>query len=323
MRAKGGETFQVFSAGSRPANEIHPLAISAMDGHGIDIRSQRPKAFGDLPKRTNQFDYVISVCDMGLEGCPYIPGRRRSCHWELLDPVPLAEALGDAAKARRLFRTTSDIIEEIVDEIIEGHTAAISSGSDVTTVWTNKHFAAMLRDFRHLSELHDPVKAGANMFAILDEARRRSKDPDRYRRIFIAHGHDKGTREEIKTFLLKQTAAIPIILQEIAPVGLTIIEKLEAHSDVVAAIIIVTEDDLATPIIDKGKLKPRARENVIFEMGYFVARLGRNNVCVVSKGNVKLPSDLAGLDFIKFDRERTWKSKVSAFLCRTPFSLSS
>jgi predicted nucleotide-binding protein/protein-tyrosine-phosphatase len=315
MRARGAELFDVYSVGSRPALEVHPLAIAVLDEIGIDIRSQRPKGFGDLPQNI-VFDYVISVCDMDLGGCPFAPGRRKNCHWELLDPAPLAEVLGDPAKGRRLFRTTRDVINQIVEEILDGLTVPSPVGPEVSPVWTNRHFAAILRDFQHLSRLQDPVKAGVKMFSVLEAARKHARDSDAYRRVFVAHGHDKGVREDIKDYLTKTLGMVPVVLQEIMSAGHTIIEKLEAHSDVIAAVIIITEDDLAMLKAEKEKPKRRARENVIFEMGYFVAKLGRPNVCIVRKGHVQLPSDLAGLEVIRFDIESGWKTHIASFMQR-------
>jgi len=83
--------------------------------------------------------------------------------------------------------------------------------------------------------------------------------------------------------------------------GLTIIEKFEKYSNVKYAIILLTPDDIGFPskYIDKPdterELELRARQNVIFEFGYFVGKLTRKNVCCIYKEGVKLPSDLDGL----------------------------
>jgi len=87
--------------------------------------------------------------------------------------------------------------------------------------------------------------------------------------------------------------------------GLTLVEKFERHSDVGYALILTTPDDEGYSISElkksknKRKIESRARQNVIFEWGYFVGKIGRSNVCCVYKEGVTLPSDLAGLVYKK------------------------
>jgi len=123
------------------------------------------------------------------------------------------------------------------------------------------------------------------------------------RKVFIVHGHDKQAISEL-TVILSNLGLKPIVLHEQASEGMTLIEKLEKYSNVGYAFIILTPDDLGTKkdIKDiKTNLKPRARQNVVFEFGLFVGKLGRNKVCCLYKGNVKLPSDLDGLVYIPFN----------------------
>ena len=61
---------------------------------------------------------------------------------------------------------------------------------------------------------------------------------------------------------------------------------------------------------EKQSLKPRARQNVIFELGYFTAKLGRNRVCVLYKGNVEILSDFQGVLYKKMDEENLWKTEL-------------
>ena len=110
-------------------------------------------------------------------------------------------------------------------------------------------------------------------------------------KVFIVHGHD-GELKEALARLLEAQNITPIILSEQANKGKTRIEKFEAYSDVGAAITLFTTDDLGKA---KGnnELKPRARQNVIFEAGYFMGKLGRDKVVVVAE--VEIPSDLQGV----------------------------
>ena len=123
------------------------------------------------------------------------------------------------------------------------------------------------------------------------------------KKIFIVHGHDSQAKSELAV-TLSSLGLKPIILHEQPSEGMTLIEKLEKYSDVGYAFIILTPDDLGTKKDVKNikdSLKPRARQNVVFEFGLFVGKLGRNRVCCLYKGNVKLPSDLDGLVYIPFN----------------------
>jgi predicted nucleotide-binding protein len=111
-------------------------------------------------------------------------------------------------------------------------------------------------------------------------------------KVFIVHGHDEGPRESVARFLEKLNLQ-PIILHEQASRGMTIPEKLIAHGDVGFAVVLLTPDDLGRAKSSADD-QPRARQNVILELGYFVGRLGRAKVCALLKGGVEMPSDYVG-----------------------------
>ena len=102
----------------------------------------------------------------------------------------------------------------------------------------------------------------------------------RSNRTFIVHGHDGEARETVARFL-EGIGYIPVILHEQPNMGRTIIEKVEANSDVGFAIVLLTPDDEGC--VKGGKPEPRARQNVLFELGYFLGRLGRDRVCALKK----------------------------------------
>jgi predicted nucleotide-binding protein len=118
--------------------------------------------------------------------------------------------------------------------------------------------------------------------------------------IFIIHGHDAGTKEEVARFLSK-LGLNPIILHEQANKGKTVIEKFEQHADVPFAIALLTPDDIGASKSEPERLRPRPRQNVLFEFGYFIGKLGRTRVCGLIKGEVEIPSDYSGVLYINFD----------------------
>ena len=127
--------------------------------------------------------------------------------------------------------------------------------------------------------------------------------------IFIVHGRDEGAKDKVARFL-ENLDLKPVILAEMPAKGRTIIEKFEQHAQVGYAIVLLTPDDAGSLQGDENDPKPRARQNVIFELGFFVGRLGRKRVCALTKGTVEIPSDYAGIEYIPFNDTDDWKLKL-------------
>jgi predicted nucleotide-binding protein len=157
------------------------------------------------------------------------------------------------------------------------------------------------------------------------------------RQVFIVHGKDQEAVEELK-LILQGFGLNPIILHEQASGSRTIIEKLERYSKVGYAFVLLTPDDAGYCQYEKriltedygikmtltlqrlrtfakkeydgivgdamktflDILRGRARQNVVFEFGYFVGLLGRDRVCCLYKGDVELPSDMDGIVYVPF-----------------------
>jgi predicted nucleotide-binding protein len=130
--------------------------------------------------------------------------------------------------------------------------------------------------------------------------------PINARKIFIVHGHDNELKQTVARFIEK-LGLIPIILHEKENTGLTIIEKFEKFSEVNYSIVLMSPDDVGNSVMESKNLKPRARQNVIFELGYFYGKLGRKNVCAIVKGDIEIPSDNDGIIYIAMDNKDGWK----------------
>ena len=139
-------------------------------------------------------------------------------------------------------------------------------------------------------------------------------------KIFIVHGRDDGTRSLVSEFLTK-LGLEPIVLQEQPNQGRTIIEKFEDYSDVAFAVVLCTPDDLGSLEEHQNDLKYRARQNVIFELGFFVGRLGRSRVSLMVKGDIEIPSDFAGVLYTELDGTGGWKMKLVGELKSAGFSV--
>lgn len=122
--------------------------------------------------------------------------------------------------------------------------------------------------------------------------------------IFIVHGRDAGAKDEVARFVEKLRLK-PIILAEVPSKGMTIIEKFEAHAGVGYAIVLLTADDSGA--LKGEETQPRARQNVIFELGFFIGKLGRKRVCALTRGGPEIPSDYAGVVYIPLDSSGSWK----------------
>lgn len=124
--------------------------------------------------------------------------------------------------------------------------------------------------------------------------------------VFIVHGHDSFARVEVENFLRKLKLQ-PIVLFEQASRGATVIEKFERESNRAKfAVILLTPDDVGCTAAmftssENPKMEPRARQNVVFELGYFFAKLGRGNVAALQKGNIEQPSDVKGIVYISME----------------------
>lgn len=167
---------------------------------------------------------------------------------------------------------------------------------------------------------HDDMQASINKLqstidrlALLDEpvvgpVELNATQVDQDSSVFIVHGQDDGARESVARFI-GQLGLKPIILHEQPNRGRTIIEKLEGHSSVGFAVVLLTPDDVGGR--DKETLRPRARQNVILELGFFCGTLTRARVCALHKGDIELPSDFDGVVYIPFDTEDGWRLRLA------------
>lgn len=126
-------------------------------------------------------------------------------------------------------------------------------------------------------------------------------------RVFLVHGQDHGRRAEVARFLERLGLEV-IILDEQPRAGRTIIESFEQHADVRYAVVLLTADDRGGRHDEPYEAQRlRARQNVIFELGYFAAKLRRSHVCVLYEGGVEIPSDYQGVLYVSLDPRGAWR----------------
>jgi predicted nucleotide-binding protein len=128
--------------------------------------------------------------------------------------------------------------------------------------------------------------------------------------VFIVHGHDDLAKTETARFIEK-LGLQPIILHEQASSSKSIIEKIEEYSDVGFGIVLYTPCDIGGKQDEKPVLKSRARQNVVFEHGFLIGKIKRQNVCALVKGDVELPNDISGVVYVEMDNADSWKYTIA------------
>lgn len=117
-----GNEWEAYSAGTAPAGYVHPLAVKAMAELGIDISPQRSKSVNEF--RTAEFDFVVTLCDNGVQACPLWLGSGRVKHIGFPDPAlrqgsGQAAATGSEDERLEVFRQVRDGIRQEVMYYLE------------------------------------------------------------------------------------------------------------------------------------------------------------------------------------------------------------
>jgi len=128
--------------------------------------------------------------------------------------------------------------------------------------------------------------------------------------VFIVHGSNNAAKEAVARFLERLGLDVTI-LHEQPDKGRTVIEKFEANASVGYAVVLLTADDVGAARTSPADLQPRARQNVLLELGYFLGILGRTHVCALREEGVEIPSDLAGVLYVPFDAAGAWKLRLA------------
>lgn len=133
----------------------------------------------------------------------------------------------------------------------------------------------------------------------------KNRDEVTLNKVFIVHGRDNETKLEVARFLEKIKLE-PIILHEQVSRGKTIIEKIEQYTDVNYGIILYTACDIGGLNDGKNELQERARQNVVFEHGLLIGKIGRDKVSALVKGNIEKPNDISGVVYLDMNSGQ-WK----------------
>lgn len=125
-------------------------------------------------------------------------------------------------------------------------------------------------------------------------------------KMFIVHGRDDALKNEVALWL-HRIGMDEVILHEQPNQGRTIIAKFRDHAaDAAFAVVLATPDDVGG-LAAGGDMRPRARQNVVLELGFFVGALGPERVAALLAGDVEMPSDYDGVLYTPYDRAGGWK----------------
>lgn len=193
-----------------------------------------------------------------------------------------------------------------------------SWGGADRTDWNQRRREELTKKVGVISAILDAVNFDPDEPAVIKEPANAEPPKPTSREIFVVHGHDDATKVKVAR-LLERLSFQPVILHERPNEGLTIIEKFEKHAGKASfAIVLLTPDDVGCAE-SEGKTKPRARQNVILELGYFIGRLGRARVCVLHTPGVELPSDILGVVYTPLDAN--WEFSVGRELRAAGFTI--
>ena len=243
---------------------------------------------------------------------------------ELLDRVPGVRAAGRDSPEFQLWREES--------EVVVRH--AFGEDSQQLITFKNVNYSPTIAwdesDFRDAFARGLVVAEGKLRAMIMevteygpsqpsDEAAKLAVSSDTSnRKVFVIHGHDGAAKHELARFL-KQLDLGPVILSEQPSKGKTIIEKFDECAAVSYAVALLTADDVGSRRHESAA-KPRARQNVIFELGYFIGRLGRDRVCALTKGEPEIPTNYSGVVYIPMDSGE-WKIALAKELDGADFEI--
>ncbi len=153
----------------------------------------------------------------------------------------------------------------------------------------------------------------AQTLRILASAPSLRMDPT-YNKVLIVHGGDDASNEAVTRFV-EQLGLSPTLLRDQPGAGGTIIGRFD-YSSVGFVIVQLFPDDLDTARDKPDEFKPRARQQVAFELGFFVGKLGPERVCALHKEDIEIPFDDQALTYVSMDPAGRWQMALAQAMKR-------
>ncbi len=209
----------------------------------------------------------------------------------------LLEAGIPSLKIGRENKSPRDRANDILKFVLDNHGAKTVDNSMFATFFVERTKASILE-----GEVTDTSEVARNYQGPHNNNER---SPNR---VFVVHGRNDEARDEVVNFL-KSIGLQPIILHEQPNMGRHLLTKFIDEAELVTfAVIVMTADDVGG--LSEKELAPRARQNVIFELGYFIAHLGQSRVCALVTPGLETPSDFDGIVYIPMAEDSRWKCEL-------------
>jgi predicted nucleotide-binding protein len=282
---------------------------------------------------------ISSIAGMALPPLPRLAVAREQARAPIAERISQGEGLlhlqivreDDLQHAREAFENWDDYNTTLLRKLFTGDEVAsqyaprpmeyISLAFTATyTIRTraDRLFAAIRTKLQELRRLLDQLPLYQEAFVPSDASEpsvaTRASQPGSSRDVFIVHGRDHALKEAAAR-LVSLLGYNPIILHERAHGGRTLLEKLIDESDQAAfAVVLLTPDDKGALAESSSPMAPRARQNVVFEFGYFAGRLGRGCVVALLPDNaIERPTDIDGVGYIPVTNlaDQTWRLQLA------------
>jgi predicted nucleotide-binding protein len=265
------------------------------------LKAEFPDAQLDVLSSVSEFKEVLDNGRL-VENAPDLIIVDMMLRWS--QPVPKMPAIPEELQPYEMGRAGLKCLE-----LLKSHQIAQRIPVVLHTMLTRDELREELKAVG--TNVHHLIKS-EDTTALVDLVRRLLKtDEDQGRKtVFLVHGHDTEAKETIARFV-EHLGFKVTILNEQESRNRTIIKKFEDHANVAFAIVLLTPDDIGGSKKSPADLKPRARQNVIFELGYFIGKLGRHRVCALIKEDVEILSDYAGVVYVQMDSYGGWKTQLA------------
>lgn len=212
-----------------------------------------------------------------------------------------------------------DNIGVVSPEVIE--TAALELRIKDSFEFHRTHWAVKQGDLLDILA-RNKITGASEESADTDEPANKPADDDagfNKSQVFIVHGHDDHAKADAKEYV-ESRGLEAIILHLQANGGQTIIEKIESYSNVGFSIVLYTECDVGAKR-DSLKYSWRARQNVVFEHGFLIAKLSRSRVAALLKGSVETPNDISGVVYVRMDAAKKWHKEMDQELKQAGYTI--
>ena len=216
--------------------------------------------------------------------------------------------------ACRFVVTQSDVNTETIVGIVKEY----NKSDPFLALFYSREKAS--KDNQYTQDITDDILEEAQNLLSTAVLEPKKEQPISSNKIFIVHGRDHNLLTQVENALMK-LGLNPIVLQEQANNGKTIIEKIEECTDVGFGIVLYTPCDEGRLKSEEEELKPRARQNVVLEHGYLMGKLGRERVCCLVSDDVEFPSDIQGVVYTSAKNVGQWKYDLAKELKAAGFDI--